>query len=42
MLNDLESFAKLVDGCACLCFTATPDNCDEKDAEAKNYQHTWL
>lgn len=35
MLNDTENFIKLVNECACLCFTATPDNCDEKGIEAK-------
>jgi hypothetical protein len=35
MLNETESFIKLVNECACLCFTATPDNGDEKGPEAK-------
>lgn len=35
MLNDTEQFIKLVNDCACLCFTATPDNCDDKGVEAK-------
>jgi len=30
-----ENFAKLVDGRACICFTATPDNCDGNGVEAK-------
>jgi hypothetical protein len=35
MLNDTENFIKLVNECACLCFTATPDDCDERGIEAK-------
>lgn len=35
MFESPENFAKLINGCACICFTATPDNCDSKGAEAK-------
>ena len=28
--NAPEKFAQLIDGTACICFTATPDNCDGK------------
>jgi len=38
MLGDPEGFTTKTSGCACVCFTATPDNCDEKGTEAKmNY-----
>jgi hypothetical protein len=30
-----ENFAKLINGRACICFTATPDNCDANGIEAK-------
>lgn len=29
-----ERFAGLINGRACICFTATPDNCDGKGVEA--------
>jgi len=31
-------FAGLIDGRACICFTATPDNCDGKGVEASLIQ----
>jgi hypothetical protein len=33
--NSPENFAKRIDGRACICFTATPDNCDSNGVEAK-------
>lgn len=33
MLGDPEKFAEMINGCLCLCFTATPDNKDPKGAE---------
>ena len=30
-----DRFAGLVDGRVCICFTATPDNCDGKGVEAQ-------
>lgn len=33
--NAPEQFIKLIDGRACICFTATPDNCDGNGVEAK-------
>lgn len=35
MLSQTEKFSTLIDGKCCVCFTATPDNCDAKGAEAK-------
>jgi hypothetical protein len=35
MLEDPLKFAELINGCFCICFTATPDNCDMKGAERK-------
>ena len=35
MFEAPERFAKLIDGIACICFTATPDNCDGKGVEAQ-------
>jgi len=35
MLGDPVGFATFIDECCCLCFTATPDNCDAKGTEAK-------
>jgi hypothetical protein len=35
MFESPENFAKLINGRACICFTATPDNCDAKGAEAR-------
>ena len=32
--NNPNRFAGLIDVRACICFTATPDNCDGKGAEA--------
>jgi hypothetical protein len=33
--NTPDAFIKLINGRACVCFTATPDNCDGKGVEAK-------
>lgn len=33
--NTPDAFIKLTNGRACICFTATPDNCDGKGVEAK-------
>jgi hypothetical protein len=33
--NTPDAFIKLINGRACICFTATPDNCDGKGVEAK-------
>jgi hypothetical protein len=35
MLENPLKFAELINGCFCICFTATPDNCDIKGAERK-------
>lgn len=35
MFDSPENFARLIDGRACICFTATPDNCDSNGAEVK-------
>ena len=35
MLNNPEKFAALIQECCCICFTATPDNCDPNGVEAK-------
>lgn len=35
MFNTPDAFIKMVDGRACICFTATPTNGDDKGAEAK-------
>ena len=35
MLNDPERFDMLIQEHKCLCFTATPDNCDPQGVEAK-------
>lgn len=34
MFGDTLEFTKLIDGCFCICFTATPDNCDAKGAQS--------
>ena len=33
-----EMFAKLIEGRVCICFTATPDNCDGQGVEAQAIQ----
>ena len=35
MFNDPQSFFSLIEECCCICFTATPDNCDPHGCEAK-------
>lgn len=35
MFNFTEPFIKLVNECACLCFTDTPDNCDKMEQKQK-------
>jgi len=35
MLDNPLRFAELINGCFCICFTATPDNCDSKGPERK-------
>lgn len=34
MFESPSEFADLINGRACICFTATPDNCDGKGVEA--------
>jgi hypothetical protein len=36
IFNDTEKFATLIAENACLCFTATPDNCDPKGARQRS------
>lgn len=38
MFDSPVRFAKLIDRRACICFTATPDNCDGKGVEAQVIQ----
>lgn len=38
MLGSPAVFTTFIEANACICFTATPDNCDEKGAEAKLVQ----
>lgn len=38
MFESPEKFASLINGRACICLTATPDNCDGKGVEAKVIQ----
>lgn len=33
LLKDSARFNKLINGCFCICFTATPDNCDAKGVQ---------
>jgi late competence protein required for DNA uptake (superfamily II DNA/RNA helicase) len=35
MFSNSRSFAAMIEECCCICFTATPDNCDVKGIEAK-------
>lgn len=35
MLKDTERFAALINGCFCICFTATPDNGDAKGVQRR-------
>ena len=35
IFSNTDKFSALISECACVCFTATPDNCDPKGAEAK-------
>ncbi len=30
MFKGSDEFTQLINGCFCICFTATPDNCDSK------------
>ena len=38
MFDVPENFAHLIEGRACICFTATPDNCDGNGVESKVIQ----
>ena len=35
IFNEPQAFSAMVEECCCICFTATPDNCDAKGVEAK-------
>jgi hypothetical protein len=35
IMSQTVKFSTLIDGHCCICFTATPDNCDAKGSEAK-------